>query len=122
MKTLAPILCCLILLSACTVDVEPVLTAELSHSLPGPGVPTTPLTLGQCQSLSKWLSVHSDGWAPSPASYMPSLAVTLHHADSSTTKLMVLDTFVVIAKGKEQYTRNVEADDLATLRALLVAP
>jgi hypothetical protein len=35
---------------------------------------------------------------------------------------MVLDTFVVIAKGKEQYTRNVEADDLATLRALLVAP
>jgi hypothetical protein len=122
MKTLAPILCYIILLAACTVDVEPVFTAELSHSLPGPGVQTTPLTLAQCQSLAKWLNLHTDGWTPSPASYVPSLAVTLHHADSSTTTLMILDTSVVMSKGSDQYTRNVEADQLATLRTLLVAP
>ena len=106
-------------LTACSFDVAPVVSGELSHGLSSSGGVTTSLTTSQCQAVSEWLKARADGWTRTPASYLPDLTVRLRHADSSFTDLMVLKDSVVIVVDGGQYIRSVEPNDLSRLKTLL---
>ena len=104
---------------ACSIETSPVTSGELSRGLPGPGAASRPLDVNQCRAISDWLQSHSQGWTPTPASYVPNFSVKLHYADSSTSVLMLLEDSVVIVRGATQRILGLSPDEVSRLTALL---
>ena len=119
MKKSALAIFLLVCLVACSIETPPVASGEVSRGLPGPGSASRPLDENQCRAISGWLQSHSQGWSPTPASYVPNFSVKLHYADSSTSVLMLLRDSVVFVSGATQRIRELTPDEVSQLRVLL---
>lgn len=108
-----------LVLSACQFDLSPIVSASVDRSEKGQPANSTELSSVQVRDLAAWFSQRKDGWSTSVVSYVPVSVIRVRHSDGDTTVVNVLSNAVVVYNRKGQFMRELRADDLPSLRAIM---
>ena len=87
-KTILPLAVCVLLLSACNVEVPSIKSGYVENNTGAsyqPNSARTVLTSLQIKQLAEWLSAHQDGWKFGPSDVFSYTTVTLEHGDGKST-------------------------------------
>jgi hypothetical protein len=122
MRNTAVLLVTIVLvLGGCQVETPVLHSAKVKQFEKGREVRTWSLTDAQLQTVSEWLAERKSGWAPTPATFVPSLIVSGKDANDDVYELDVRSEDIVLTGPKGEFMKRFPPEELAALRNLLGA-
>lgn len=114
-------ICAVLFLAGCKLDLPEIksATVPIVQSTPVPKTILQTLSAEQIHALSTWFSVHASGWSSSLASYAKGTITRVVHIDGEVSYINILQSGVVIQKGKEQFYHGFSQEEISELRSIL---
>lgn len=106
-------------LSACDLDVPPILSANCTTYVAGSPGPQKELTSVQLHALSTWLSEHRSNWSRTATTHAPGTLIWIRHQAGETSSLNLWPRLLVASGPFGQYQRVLTEDEARALTQIL---